>query len=116
MSKKATTAPAAKWGADLRARIDKMPEGPAKIAEQDKLKLVIAEGRKAKLRELAAKRVPVAVRRIELVGNLAAYRPTETEAAKIISVLADALFKAKGRLNNSKDAPGQLTFDLDRPA
>jgi hypothetical protein len=55
----------------------------------------------ATLRKLAQKRVPVAVDKIRLIGNLANYNPTPQQVEKIMDALRTALKKVEERLRGS---------------
>jgi hypothetical protein len=50
----------------------------------------ITESRDQKLARLAPKRVNIALNRIRLIGNLAAYRPTDAQVDKICQTLAES--------------------------
>lgn len=67
----------------------------------------------AKLKELADKRVPVAIERIRLVGNLASYKPTPKQADQIVTALHLAVKQVAERLHGSVQAP-QGRFTLER--
>jgi uncharacterized protein (UPF0264 family) len=55
-----------------------------------------------KLSYLANKRVPIAIKRIKLCGNLAAYKPTTAQVDAIVGALVQALDDAKDRLYRTK--------------
>ena len=98
MSKARLETPAKKAESDLRSRIKKMPDGPAKDQERARLADMVLGNKRAKLIELSGKRVSVAIKRISLVGNLAAYKPTEAEAEKIVEALEAAVGVVRTRL------------------
>ena len=58
----------------------------------------------AKLKELADKRVPAAVEKIRLIGNLGNYKPNPFEVNKIMTALRNACKKAEDRLRGSVPA------------
>lgn len=64
------------------------------------------ETREAKLRRLAAARVSAALKRLDLVGNLAAYKPTEAQSNAILRALADKLNAVSARLKGAKSSQG----------
>lgn len=57
--------------------------------------------KEAKLRELAGKRVPAAVDKIRLIGNLAGYKPTAQQVDKIMATLRTACKKVEDRLRGN---------------
>jgi hypothetical protein len=59
----------------------------------------------AKLRQLAATRVPRAVKAIGLVGNLAAYSPTNDQVTAIAKALTDAVEGVEARLRSRQSEP-----------
>jgi len=66
--------------------------------------------RAVKLRELAARRVPAAIKRIKHCANLSAYKPTEEQAVAICDALQAAVNSMRMRLRGERDA--QKQFDL----
>jgi hypothetical protein len=68
-----------------------------------------AKEKAEKLRELAAIRVPKAVNAVNIVGNLANYAPTKTQAAFIVEQLESAVKNVKARFaGQTTDAGFQL--------
>jgi len=71
----------------------------------------IQSNKKVKLKELAEKRVPAAIEKIRLIGNLAGYKPSSQQVDKIMSALCDACKKIEGRLRGNveeEEAPFEL--------
>jgi hypothetical protein len=62
-----------------------------------------AQAKEAKLRELAGKRVPAALEKIRLVGNLASYDPTPDQATRIVGALRAAVKRVEDRLRGAVD-------------
>ena len=56
-----------------------------------------------KLLKLANKRVPKAIKAISLIGNFAAYGPTEAQSTFIVNALQKAVDQVKARLTNKKE-------------
>ena len=53
--------------------------------------------RVAKLKELAAMRVPKAVNAVRILGNLANYKPNQVQADAIVKQIEDAIKGVKAR-------------------
>jgi hypothetical protein len=66
--------------------------------------------RQATLKKLAAKRITKAIKSLELVGNLASYKPTPEQAAIIEAALVKAHNDCIGRLKGGMKAA--VTFSL----
>ena len=79
-------------------------------AEIDLRKSDPVKWRANKLAELAARRVPNAIKRIRQCGNLAAYKPTEAQAVAICDTMQTALNSVRLKLRGQRDA--QQTFNL----
>ena len=67
--------------------------------------------RELKLKELANKRVPAAIEKIRLIGNLASYKPTPGQVDKIMAELRSACKKVEDRLRGSVEEE-QKQFEL----
>lgn len=67
--------------------------------------------REARLKKLAGKRVSRAVKMIQLVGNLAAYKPTPKQAEAILKALEDAVNATEDRFS-AAPKPAAATFSL----
>jgi len=63
------------------------------------------------LKKLAAKRVPKAVKAIQLVGNLASYAPTDAQINAILTALTRAVNEVENRLRKVVQ-PTTNTFTL----
>lgn len=59
-------------------------------------------GKSDRLMVLANKRIPKAIKAIELVGNLHGYNPTEEQTDKMLQALGEALSQASNRLKNAE--------------
>ena len=96
------------------ARVTKPKSTPEQIATrsaEDKLKKENpAMWRAGKLRTLAAKRIPAAVKRIKHCSNLAAYKPTEEQAVAICDALQAAVNSMRMRLRGERDAQKQFNL------
>lgn len=57
-----------------------------------------AETREQKLQRLGSKRVTIALDKIRLIGNLAAYKPDDVQVDKICMAIADAAQRLEARL------------------
>lgn len=68
------------------------------------------ETREEKLSRLAQKRVTIALTKIRLIGNLAAYKPTTEQVNKIIETLATACQAIDARLRAAAPTEGQFTL------
>jgi len=68
------------------------------------------ESKQAALKRLAEKRVPQAVHRIQLCGNLGAYRPSEAQVNAILSVLVSAVNDCRAALTHSRTKGEQFSL------
>jgi hypothetical protein len=85
-------------------------QAAARMAEERLQKENPAAWRSGKLRVLAGKRIPAAIKRIKMCSNLAAYKPTEEQAVAICDALQAAINSMRVRLRGERDAPKK--FDL----
>ena len=93
-----------------RTKLENVEHDDAETAIADR-----AIQRAAKLRELASKRVPAAVKQIRLVGNLLNYKPTEEQTIRIVETLQAAVDDVRHRFNGKRST--DVSFDLeDAPA
>lgn len=60
------------------------------------------ETKEMKLSRLGAARVQSATTRIRLVGNLAAYKPTDPQIDKIMTALGEACARVEARLRGTR--------------
>lgn len=82
----------------------KKSEGEAAVTNE------VEETKEQKLRRLAARRVPIACKRIAYCGNLAAYSPTIAQSAAVVNSLQKAVDEVASRLQSRKTR--ELAFDL----
>ncbi|MDR5730670.1 MAG: hypothetical protein RB191_24940 [Terriglobia bacterium] len=71
---------------------------------------VMPETREDKLRRLAIKRVNKAVNSIRLIGNLAAYKPTDEQVDKIMEQLGETCARIDARLRGTKKDAAAFTL------
>lgn len=69
-----------------------------------------AETREQKLIRLAGKRVTAALNKIRLIGNLAAYKPSDEEVDKICIAIADATQRVEARLRGTRKEAAEFTL------
>lgn len=81
----------------------KSPKSPTEVP-------TVKESREEKLTRLAAKRMHAAVTKIRLIGNLAAYKPTEAQINKLMEHLGESCARVDARLRAS--APIEESFTL----
>jgi hypothetical protein len=91
------------------AKAELKPKPVAKPAAQPVTEPV-KETREAKLERLANARVSKTIKAISLVGNLAAYKPTEPEADAILGALTAALQHVAQRLAGVKTTVGPFSL------
>lgn len=79
-----------------------------------KIQTEISKGKskQERLVRLANARVPKAVKAISLLGNLAAYGPTEEQAQKIVSALQIAVEAVADKLRTTNTTSQPSTFSL----
>jgi len=63
---------------------------------------VVIESKSDKLTRLASARVPRACRYILMIGNLAAYKPTDSDVDQIMEALGSACASVENRLRGTK--------------
>ena len=71
------------------------------------------ETREQKLCRLASARVSAALKRLDLVGNLAAYKPTEKQANAILGALVNRLNTVSARLKGAKSSEGGFALPME---
>lgn len=79
-----------------------MPKRPTKTKPEAKPEDKAPETREQKLVRLANARVTKACKYISLVGNLAAYKPTDAQIAKIMAALADSCARVENRMTGTR--------------
>jgi hypothetical protein len=73
------------------------------------------ETREEKLLKLANKRVPKALNAIRLIGNLAAYKPTEADVTAIEQALGEAVADVLNRLQGGVKVSTAFTLRTHPP-
>lgn len=86
-----------------------MPTKKSKKSEQTET--AIPETKEQKLSRLAAKRVTKACKYISLVGNLAAYRPTDKDIDKMMEALGQSCAQVEARLRGTRKESFNFTLN-----
>lgn len=68
------------------------------------------ETRAEKLVRLAEKRITKAVNTIRLIGNLAAYKPTDPQVDKMMEALGEACARVDARLRGTRKADEKFSL------
>lgn len=78
------------------------PAGPTPVETETPI-----ETREQKLLRIANRRVPKAIKAISMIGNLAAYKPTQEDVDSIMSALGEMCALVEARLRgNAKQTVG----------